>query len=795
LNKGYFGIALILLIVVGIFAFGFLSSITAKDSYLFIPVIDYNKMKDIVKNKPLPISEEVRDLVVSKNCQSLEMEMLSLYKFACKDLDLSDFKTGTVTGYAKEPFSYISYNLSQKVEVNVGCEQKTDYCKSPEMLYEAYCRPIYNSAKKDSINYYLAWPDYNIVNCKNYGPGYACKKGACVDLSGICGNGVIEQGENCDDGNNKDGDGCSSKCLLENAPDLVVSKIYNEPYSEGCVNSVHFEICNVGNLPVLGNFDIFVKVDDKNVTITYSAGQYGGFGGDCVHITDSQRLSYGVFGYGLDKKPVVEIVVDFNNQIAETNEQNNTLTHETKTGKQYLDNGLVCEETCTDLDDYLGENNVYVKSFVFGIDLYGSYDSEDFCDESGANLIEQICIPSKKGKVQKAETYPCFLYDQVCEDGKCIDKPGFVFSCEEQGDIGWEYGKKGKIIYTSVSGEIQEDNDSCYNLSTKTESLYGTSLVEYACSGPIPNFSYKDCLCYDGACVGDQSDLCDSDLKKSCSKDEVNYYKFGKATQTLKLYCDIPVYGNTKVEENSMDFEDYCMPNENGQICDPSISEYLNPNCAGFGAMLKETTCNGDNLDYIDYNCAGEGKTCVNDVCIEVGSDPEECVDYDGVNYFSRNYIWHKETIGWESDWWDICLDENILLEYSCDGNKPSYEKYDCSSIGKICGNGKCVAPAGQNESNTVDLEGATKEGVYTVNGKDYPLSEKFCIAYDKKIEYCDGQGNVFLSQDSCVNDIGGKVESSDYLVSWSCDSDKPKTGLTNCNSNGGHCEINECVK
>ena len=34
-------------------------------------------------------------------------------------------------------------------------------------------------------------------------------------LESICGNGIVEPGEQCDDGNLNDGDGCSSLCLIE----------------------------------------------------------------------------------------------------------------------------------------------------------------------------------------------------------------------------------------------------------------------------------------------------------------------------------------------------------------------------------------------------------------------------------------------------------------------------------------------------------------------------------------------------------------------------------------------------
>ncbi len=38
----------------------------------------------------------------------------------------------------------------------------------------------------------------------------------CEMMSGpMCGNGVVEPPEECDDGGNEDGDGCSSECLIE----------------------------------------------------------------------------------------------------------------------------------------------------------------------------------------------------------------------------------------------------------------------------------------------------------------------------------------------------------------------------------------------------------------------------------------------------------------------------------------------------------------------------------------------------------------------------------------------------
>ena len=44
-----------------------------------------------------------------------------------------------------------------------------------------------------------------------------CSGGACVDPTPqiVCGNGIVEAGEQCDDGNTQNGDGCSSTCQIQ----------------------------------------------------------------------------------------------------------------------------------------------------------------------------------------------------------------------------------------------------------------------------------------------------------------------------------------------------------------------------------------------------------------------------------------------------------------------------------------------------------------------------------------------------------------------------------------------------
>ncbi len=65
-------------------------------------------------------------------------------------------------------------------------------------------------------------------------PGVAsCHDGVC--LPSACGNGRVDPGEDCDDGNQKDGDGCSASCTS------------NETCGNGVIDTIKGELCDDGN--------------------------------------------------------------------------------------------------------------------------------------------------------------------------------------------------------------------------------------------------------------------------------------------------------------------------------------------------------------------------------------------------------------------------------------------------------------------------------------------------------------------------------------------------------------------
>jgi len=60
---------------------------------------------------------------------------------------------------------------------------------------------------------------------------------------GLCGNGVLDEGEQCDDGNDVDEDSCTSRCALARCGDGVVRAVVeqcddgNTSFTDGCTNS------------------------------------------------------------------------------------------------------------------------------------------------------------------------------------------------------------------------------------------------------------------------------------------------------------------------------------------------------------------------------------------------------------------------------------------------------------------------------------------------------------------------------------------------------------------------------
>jgi cysteine-rich repeat protein len=74
-----------------------------------------------------------------------------------------------------------------------------------------------------------------------------CLGGACKEIGSLCGNGVLNKWEECDDGNLVGGDGCNSFCELEYCGDFIINNVDencedgNNDSGDGCSSSCKIE--------------------------------------------------------------------------------------------------------------------------------------------------------------------------------------------------------------------------------------------------------------------------------------------------------------------------------------------------------------------------------------------------------------------------------------------------------------------------------------------------------------------------------------------------------------------------
>jgi cysteine-rich repeat protein len=110
-----------------------------------------------------------------------------------------------------------------------------------------------------SVDLYLGGDQY----CAAFGPGNGDIKkntatgfllvkdfaapGSCEPA--ICGNGAVEAGENCDDGNLDDGDFCANDCTAPQVPPTTLATLQSKIFTAGCAISGS---CHTGTSPAMG---------------------------------------------------------------------------------------------------------------------------------------------------------------------------------------------------------------------------------------------------------------------------------------------------------------------------------------------------------------------------------------------------------------------------------------------------------------------------------------------------------------------------------------------------------------
>ncbi len=105
-----------------------------------------------------------------------------------------------------------------------------------------------------------------------------------------CGNGVVGSGEECDDGNDDDGDGCSSACLVEYTPSKKVDLLFVVDFS---VDMASFQANFMERFPELVSWLTIVKggLPDLHIGVTsMDVGAMGNEVPNCSGAGDDGKL-------------------------------------------------------------------------------------------------------------------------------------------------------------------------------------------------------------------------------------------------------------------------------------------------------------------------------------------------------------------------------------------------------------------------------------------------------------------------------------------------------------------------
>ena len=307
---------------------------------------------------------------------------------AGEQCDKTDFGSATCASLRPGTSGQLLCNSDCTIDLT-GCEQAQPY--------EPVCgNGVIDSGEQCDTNNFGGYTCH--IKCAeagmNYSGAFTCTDQCKVDErackcippeTAICGNGKVETGEECDDGNVKDGDGCSKACKLEVCGNGVLD--FGEECDDGntadgdCCSSTckleHSAACasTCGN----GRIELGETCDDNNL------GYYTGMGAEKV---------CKLFGYQMSSSAKVscsdtcQIVLD---------------CPERKCGNGSLDDGEFCDGGVI--------RNGYTCQSIFGPGSTGTLK----CDNTCLHTDKSSCTPPSNcgnGKVNGNERCDPNLEDE-----------------------------------------------------------------------------------------------------------------------------------------------------------------------------------------------------------------------------------------------------------------------------------------------------------------------------------------------------------------------------------------------
>ncbi len=355
----------------------------------------------------------------------------------------------------------------------LGTSPITDTCVNEVALYEYYC-DNYGTIKRDTV----------ICSSEESPSGEfytSCNEGACTGVRQICGNGIKEGTEQCDDGNTQSGDGCSYQCLIETTP-ITCSDTDNGKY---------FGIRGTATL------------SDGSLSRTdFCAG-------------NSNLLEYYCDGNQIKVESIICSIKGFYS--CDVNQGKCITQSDPQPTCVDTDNGINFE---TPGSVIIGGNTV-IKD---GCMILGNIIFERYCDAQGYKYQQYNCNCQLNQNGQ--------AYCATPEDVNPVIPVSPTSTCEEIGDAGSNPLLEGSIIITNSTGTFPKA-DNC---------ISATQLQEYSCLNHEGQIIIIDCTSY-GENYTCEANACKSSTSCTDTDGGANYYSKGTAIDStgtqLEDSCEV----------------------------------------------------------------------------------------------------------------------------------------------------------------------------------------------------------------------------------------------------------------
>lgn len=602
----------------------------------------------------------------------------------------------------------------------------------------------------------------------------------------VCGNGELDQGELCDDGNTADGDGCSFDCVDEGCiddtdgyPGVDLCDDLSACTTDSCNTVTHHcenvFICNDG---IACTNDICVDgacavqpVDDNcedsnlctdNVCTTVSGCTFPNNtvacdDGDFCTVGDTCGGGVCVPGGARDCSDGVGCTVDSCNEAGDTCDS--ALDHDS------CDDSLFCngEEVCDAVSD-CGSGTA--------VDCSGGDDQclVGVCDEDG-----DICTTDPDNEGLACDDGSAATENDVCVNGFCIGEAvdcgdGLPCTVDTFDEVAAE------CVHTP-NHALCDDEVFCNGAEFCSLTTGCESAAPVDCSGLDDDCNTGVCSEFDNSCEAvpaNEAGACDDGL--FCTVNDT--CESGVCSGTVRS-CDDGVACTT---DSCDEVGGSCVATANDGACDNGLfcdgSEVCDEtlgcqggsavDCSSFDGACTAGVCN-DDLDACEAGAANEGDPCddgsfctVGDTCqsgLCVGS-PKDCGDGVGCTVDSCDEIN------------DICVnttdDESCDNGQFCDGSETcdavndcvSGTSVDCSSLDDACIAGtcsedsdSCVGSAANEGGSCDDADSCTHTdlcGAGVCAGAEIPDCGTCGNGFVEDGEDCDDGDTVFAPGELC---------------------------------------------